>query len=91
MTKQKKRTYEEKLKIVNEVLMGRSYSSVSQEFGVRGGTIANWKRKHLEGTLHLDRRGKSIGDVEDIEIIKKSYTVLMRIRRTPPKLKNIKL
>lgn len=81
MGKHTKRTYEEKLKIVQEVLKGRTYSSVSEEYNVRSGTIANWKRKHLEGTLHIDNRGKPKREVEDIEILKKSYALLMKIRK----------
>lgn len=85
MGKQIQRTYELKLEIVQELLKGRTYKSVSDEYNVLPGTIANWKKKHLEGTLHLDRRGRNAGDVEDIEILKKCYTQLMRIRRTQRK------
>ncbi len=85
MGKHTVRTYEEKLMIVQEILNGKSYSVVSEKYNVRSGTIANWKRKLMEGTLHLDRRGKKPGEVEDIEIIKKSYTLLMKIRRTQHK------
>ena len=82
MGKHQRRTYEEKLAIVQEVLSGRSYLSVSDEYNVLQGTIANWKKKHIEGTLHLDRRRLKPAEVEDIEIIKKSYTLLMKIRKT---------
>lgn len=85
MGKQTVRTYEEKLVIVQEIMNGKSYSYVSDKYNVLPGTIANWKRKLLEGTLHLDMRGKKVGEVEDIEIIKKSYTLLMKIRRTQHK------
>lgn len=81
MGKQTIRSYEDKLMIVQEILNGKSYRSVSEKYNVRTGTIANWKRKLMEGTLHLDRRGKKPGEVEDIEIIKKSYTLLMKIRK----------
>lgn len=81
MGKQTIRSYEDKLMIVQEILSGKSYRSVSEKYNVRTGTIANWKRKLMEGTLHLDRRGKKPGEVEDIEIIKKSYTLLMKIRK----------
>lgn len=81
MGKQTLRTYEEKLVIVQEIMNGKSYSYVSDKYNVLPGTIANWKRKLLEGTLHLDMRGKKVGEVEDIEVIKKSYTLLMKIRR----------
>ncbi|MDE8340496.1 hypothetical protein PT226_08795, partial [Erysipelothrix rhusiopathiae] len=59
----------------------KSYRSVSENYNVRTGTIANWKRKLMEGTLHLDRRGKKHREVEDLEIIKKSYTLIMKIRQ----------
>ena len=85
MSKHNQRTYEEKLEIVQEILKGRTYTSVSEEYGLLKGTIANWKKKHLEGTLHLDRRGRKAEDIEDIEIIKKSYALLMKIRRTQHK------
>ena len=81
MGEQTVRTYEEKLVIVQEIMNGKSYSYVSDKYNVLPGTIANWKRKLLEGTLHLDMRGKKVGEVEDIEVIKKSYTLLMKIRR----------
>lgn len=80
MGKHVKRSYEEKKLIVEEVLSGRSYSSVSKEFNVRSGTIANWKRKHLDGTLNIDNRGKPRQKIEDIDILKKSYALLMEIR-----------
>ncbi len=85
MGKQTIRSYEEKLMIVQEILNGKTYSIVSAKYDVLPGTIANWKRKLIEGTLHLDRRGKKAGEVEDIEIIKKSYTLLMKIRKTQHK------
>ena len=85
MVKQTIRTYEEKLMIVQAILNGKTYKTVSEKYNVLPGTIANWKRKLIEATLHLDRRGKKPGEVEDIEIIKKSYTLLMKIRRTQHK------
>ena len=85
MGKHTKRTYEEKKHIVEEILKGRSYSSVGLEFNVRSGTIANWKKKYLEGKLNQDNRGKKPEEVEDIEILKKSYALLMKIRKTQHK------
>ena len=46
----------------------------------RSGTIANWKRKYLNGTLNQDNRGKRLKPIEDIDILKKSYALLMEIR-----------
>ena len=80
MGKQKKRSYEEKEEIVKEKLSGVPYSILSEKYGVLKGTIANWKKKYLEGTLKEDKRGKSKQEVSDIEILKKSYALLMEIR-----------
>jgi transposase-like protein len=82
MGKQTQRKYEEKEKIVKEILGGASYQYVASKYNVsRRGTIANWKRKYLEGTLNQDNRGKAKKDIEDIDILKKSYALLMEIRK----------
>ena len=80
MGKHTKRTYSEKEKIVLEILSGRSYSSVSRKYNIRSGTIANWKRIYLEGNLNKDNRGRRSEEAEDVEILKKSYALLMKIR-----------
>lgn len=81
MGKQTKRSYEEKKKIVEEKLAGKTYSYLCEKYNVSGpGTIANWKKRYLEGTLQQDNRGKPVVEVEDIEILKKSYALLMKIR-----------
>ncbi|MDE8339339.1 hypothetical protein PT226_02780 [Erysipelothrix rhusiopathiae] len=41
MGKQTIRSYEDKLMIVQEILNGKSYRSVSEKYNVRTGTIAN--------------------------------------------------
>lgn len=82
MGKQVKRTYKEKEKIVKEILNGASYQYVASKYNVsRLGTIANWKKKYLEGTLNQDNRGKPKKEIEDIDILKKSYALLMQIRK----------
>lgn len=82
MGKHIKRTYKEKEKIVKELIGGASYQYVATKYNVsRLGTIANWKKKYLEGTLNQDNRGKSKKDIEDIDILKKSYALLMEIRK----------
>jgi len=80
MGKHVERTYEEKKKMVEEQLNGKSYSYISKKYNVRKGTIANWKKKYLEGTLNQDNRGKPKTDIDDVEILKKSYALLMEIR-----------
>lgn len=80
MGKHINRSYEEKKKIVEEQLNGSSYSKVSKKYNVGSGTIANWKKKYLEGTLKNDNRGKPKHHIDDVEILKKCYALLMEIR-----------
>ena len=55
MGKQIKRTYKEKEQIVKELLGGASYQYVASKYNVsRAGTIANWKKKYLEGKTFSD-------------------------------------
>ena len=46
------------------------------------GTVSVWNRKYDEGSLGVDNRGKrkSQQEIEDIDILKKSYALLMEIR-----------
>lgn len=85
MGKQIQRSYELKKEIVEELLQGKSYAVVSKKYDVLPGTIANWKKKYLKGTLALDKRGKKAEEIDDIEIIKKSYALLKKIRTKQPK------
>lgn len=81
MGKHMEKSYEEKKMIVEEKLAGKTYSYLCDKYNVSGsGTIANWKKKYLEGTLQIDNRGKPKSEIEDIEILKKSYALLMEIR-----------
>jgi len=83
MGKHKKRRYEENKKIVEEQLSGTSYNSLSKKYDVRTGTIANWKKKYLEGNLKQDKRGKKAKEYNDAEILKKCYALLMEMRSGP--------
>lgn len=81
MGKHMQKTYEEKKKIVEELLNGASYSYLVKKYNIsKAGTIANWKKKYLEGKLAIDNRGKPKKEIEDVEILKKSYALLMEIR-----------
>lgn len=46
------------------------------------GTVSVWNRKYDEGKLGIDNRGKrkKQQEIEDIDILKKSYALLMEIR-----------
>lgn len=83
MGKQRQRTYEEKLEIVKEFKSGATISYLMKKYGVsHSGTISTWNRKYDEGTLNIDNRGKRKHqqEIEDIDILKKSYALLMEIR-----------
>jgi len=81
MGKQTKRSYEEKEMVVKEALNGVSYSVLCKKYNIsHQGTIANWKRKYLEGALQDKQRGRKAIDIDDYEILKKSYALLMEIR-----------
>lgn len=46
------------------------------------GTVSRWNQEYDEGRLGIDNRGKKKYQVEleDIDILKKSYALLMEIR-----------
>lgn len=83
MGKQIKRTLEEKVKIVKEFKKGATISYLNNKYGISGtGTISRWSQEYDEGKLGIDNRGKrkSQQEIEDIDILKKSYALLMEIR-----------
>lgn len=84
MGKHVKRTLEEKIKIVKEYKEGASLTYLCEKYNISGtGTISTWSKKYDEGTLGIDNRGKrkSLEEIEDIDILKKSYAALMEIRK----------
>ena len=83
MGKQKNRTLEEKIKIVKEFKKGATISYLNNKYGISGtGTISRWSQEYDEGRLGVDNRGKRKlqQEIEDIDILKKSYALLMKIR-----------
>ena len=56
------------------------------------GTISRQNKEYRERRLGIDNRGrkKQQTELEDIEILKKSYALLMEIRYQQHKQKNIK-
>ncbi len=83
MGKQKKWTLEEKVKIVKEFKKGATISYLKKKYGIPSwGTVSVWNKKYDEGKLGVDNRGKrkSQREIEDIDILKKSYALLMEIR-----------
>ena len=83
MGKHKKWTLEQKVKIVKEFKNGATISYLNNKYGISGmGTVSRWNQEYDEGRLGIDNRSKKKYQVEleDIDILKKSYALLMEIR-----------
>ncbi len=83
MGKHKKWTLQDKVKIVKEFKKGATISYLNSKYGISGfGTVSRWNQEYDEGILGVDNRGKkkSQREIEDIDILKKSYALLMEIR-----------
>ena len=83
MRKHKKWPLEQKVKIVKEFKNGATISYLNNKYGISGmGTVSRWNQEYDEGRLGIDNRGKKKYQVEleDIDILKKSYALLMEIR-----------
>ena len=83
MIKHKKWPLEQKVKIVKEFKNGATISYLNNKYGISGmGTVSRWNQEYDEGRLGIDNRGKKKYQVEleDIDILKKSYALLMEIR-----------
>lgn len=82
MGKHKKWTLEQKVKIVKEFKNGATISYLNNKYGISGmGTVSRWNQEYDEGRLGIDSCGKKKYQVEleDIDILKKSYALLMEI------------
>lgn len=83
MGKHKKWTLQEKVRIVKEFKKGATISYLCKKYNISGfGTISRWNKEYDEGKLGIDNRGKRKSQqvIEDIDILKKSYALLMEIR-----------
>ena len=83
MGKQIQRTLEEKIKIVKEFKQGATISYLNKKYNISGmGTISRWNQEYDKGILGRDNRGKrkEQQEIEDVDILKKSYALLMEIR-----------
>lgn len=83
MGKHKNKTLEDKVKIVKEFKQGATIHYLNQKYDISGcGTISRWNKEYDEGKLGFDNRGKRKlqREIEDIDILKKSYALLMEIR-----------
>ena len=83
MGKHKKWTLEQKIKIVKEFKNGATISYLNSKYGISGnGTVSRWNQEYDKDILAKDNRGKKKynQELEDIDILKKSYALLMEIR-----------
>lgn len=83
MGKHKKWTLEEKNKIVKEFKNGATILYLMKKYDIPSvSTVSVWNKKYDEGKLGIDNRGrkKYNQELEDIDILKKSYALLMEIR-----------
>jgi len=83
MGKHKKWTLEQKVQIVKEFKKGATISYLCKKYEISGyGTVSRWNQEYDKGILAKDNRGKKKynQELEDIDILKKSYALLMEIR-----------
>ena len=83
MGKHKNWALDQKIKIVKEYKNGATISYLNNKYGISGcGTVSRWNQEYDKGILGQDNRGKKKynEELEDIEILKKSYALLMEIR-----------
>ena len=81
MGKQKKWTLEQKEIIVKEFKNGATISYLMKKYGIPSWeTVSRWNQEYDKGVLGQDKRGRKKQKVEDIEILKKSYALLIKIR-----------
>lgn len=81
MGKQRKWTLEEKEKIVKEFRNGATISYLMKKYNISGfGTVSRWNQEFEKGTLGQNNRGRRKQEIEDIDILKKSYALLIKIR-----------
>ena len=81
MGKQRKWTLEEKEKIVTEFRNGATISYLMKKHNISGwGTVSRWNQEFEKGILGQDNRGRKKQEIEDIDILKKSYALLIKIR-----------
>ena len=82
MGKHKKWTLGQKEQIVKEFKQGATISYLMNKYGIPSwGTVSRWNQEYDKGILGQDNRGRRKQEIEDIDILKKSYALLKKIRK----------
>ena len=82
MGKHKKWTLEQKEQIVKEFKQGATISYLMNKYSIPSwGTVSRWNQEYDKGILGQDNRGRRKQEIEDIDILKKSYALLKKIRK----------
>ena len=80
MEKHKKWTLDDKAEIVKQFKSWGTIFYLNNKYKIFGcGTVSRWNQEYKEGRLSIDNRGKrkSQQEIEDIDILKKFYALLM--------------
>ena len=83
MGKHKKWTLDQKVQKVREFKRGATISYLMNKYDIsNSGTVSRWNQEFDKGIVGKDNRGKKKynQELEDIDILKKSYALLMEIR-----------
>lgn len=81
MGKHTKWTLEQKEQIVKEFKQGATISYLMNKYDIPSwGTVSRWNQEYDKGILGQDNRGRRKQEIEDIDILKKSYALLKKIR-----------
>lgn len=83
MGKHKKWTLDQKVQIVKEFKRGATISYLMNKYDIsNSGTVSRWNQEFDKGIVGKDNRGKKKynQELEYIDILKKSYALLMEIR-----------
>ncbi len=74
-------TYEKKLIIINERLSGATLRELCDKYNIKSdGMIANWVRNYKNGTLSVHQQGRPKDTVDELDILKKCFAQLTKIR-----------
>lgn len=81
--KNKQWTIKEKTKIVKEHIDGASITFLQKKYNIKSnGTVTAWKKEYLanDESFPTKKKGRKTVEFDEVEVLKKSYALLMKIR-----------